>query len=193
MRGSIVSIRYIFLARKCLILRGMYQSHDTDDWYNLRTVGFFINNDTITLDGVDMTVFTGSVGLMTSAKDDIIDVTDRVQKVVSDSGVIAGLACVFVVGSTAAVTTVEHEPGLVADMRGAMDRLYPKDLDYEHHRRWGDGNGHSHVRASFIGPSLTVPVVEGELVLGTWQQIVFLELDVRPRSRELTVQVVGEP
>jgi secondary thiamine-phosphate synthase enzyme len=99
---------------------------------------------------------------------------------------------VFVSGSTAAVTTVEHEPGLVADMHEAMDRLYPKDIEYEHHNRWGDGNGHSHVRASFIGPSLTVPVSGGRLMLGTWQQIVFLELDVRPRTREVTVQMVGE-
>lgn len=141
----------------------------------------------------DMTVFKGSIGLKTAAKDDIVDVTDRVQRIVDDSGVSNGLAVVFVVGSTAAVTTVEHEPGLVADLRAAMDRLYPKGEDYEHHRRWGDGNGHSHVRASFIGPSLSVPVVDGRLLLGTWQQIVFMELDVRPRSRELAVQVVGEP
>lgn len=140
-----------------------------------------------------MTVFTGSIGLKTAAKDDVIDVTERVQGVVSESGVANGLATVFVVGSTAAVTTVEHEPGLVADLRSAMDRLYPRGEEYEHHRRWGDGNGHSHVRASFIGPSLTVPVVDGRLLLGTWQQIVFLELDVRPRSRELAVQVLGEP
>lgn len=138
-------------------------------------------------------VHTGSIGLKTAAKDEVVDVTQMVQKVVSDSGVSNGLAVVFVVGSTAAVTTVEHEPGLVADMRSAMDRLYPKGEDYEHHRRWGDGNGHSHVRASFIGPSLTVPVVDGKLLLGTWQQIVFMEMDVKPRSRELAVQVVGEP
>ncbi len=140
-----------------------------------------------------MTVYKGSVALRTAAKDEVIDVTERVQGIVSDSGVSQGLAVVFVVGSTAAVTTVEHEPGLVADLQAAMDRLYPKGEDYEHHRRWGDGNGHSHVRASFIGPSLTVPVVDGRLLLGTWQQIVFLELDVKPRSRELAVQVVGEP
>lgn len=140
-----------------------------------------------------MTVFTGDVRLNTSAKDEIVDVTERVQMVVSESGIASGLACVFVVGSTAAVTTVEYEPGLEADLRSAMNRLYPKEDEYEHHRRWGDGNGHSHVRASFIGPSLTVPVVDGRLLLGTWQQIVFLELDVRARSRELAVQVVGEP
>ncbi len=140
-----------------------------------------------------MSVFNGSIALKTSARDEVVDVTERVQGVVSESGVRDGLACVFVVGSTAAVTTVEHEPGLVADLRAAMDRLYPKGGDYEHHQRWGDGNGHSHVRASFIGPSLTVPVVDGRLLLGTWQQIVFMELDVRPRSRQLAVQVVGEP
>lgn len=140
-----------------------------------------------------MTVHTGRIRLRTEAKDDVLDVTSKVQEVVTGSGVADGLAVVFVVGSTAAVTTVEYEPGLVSDLRGALDRLYPKGEDYEHHRRWGDGNGHSHVRAALIGPSLTVPVVDGRLQLGTWQQIVFLELDVRPRSRELAVQVVGEP
>lgn len=140
-----------------------------------------------------MTVHTGRIGLKTEAKDEVLDVSSKVQEIVTESGVADGLAVVFVVGSTAAVTTVEHEPGLVSDLRGALDRLYPKGEDYEHHRRWGDGNGHSHVRAALIGPSLTVPVVDGRLLLGTWQQIVFLELDVRPRSRELAVQVVGEP
>jgi len=140
-----------------------------------------------------MTVSNGSIQLKTSAKDDIVDVTQKVQEIVSKSGISNGLACVFVVGSTAAVTTVEFEPGLVSDLQDAMDRLYPKGIEYDHHRRWGDGNGHSHVRASFIGPSLTVPVADGRLQLGTWQQIVFLELDVRPRSRELVVQVLGDP
>lgn len=140
-----------------------------------------------------MTVHSGSIRVRTSAGDEVLDVTEEVQRVVSESGVSDGLACVFVVGSTAAVTTVEHEPGLVADLRAAMDRLYPKGEDYEHHRRWGDGNGHSHVRASMIGPSLTVPVVGGRLLLGTWQQVVFMEMDVKPRSRDIAVQVVGEP
>ncbi len=133
-----------------------------------------------------------TISLKTSAKDEIVDITNKVQEAVSRSGVKDGLACVFVVGSTAAVTTVEHEPGLVADMREAMERLYPKNKDYEHHRRWGDGNGHSHIRASFVGPSLTVPVSEGRLVLGTWQQIVFMEFDNKPRSREVAVQIVGD-
>lgn len=141
----------------------------------------------------DLTTANGRITLKTSARDEILDVTTRVQELVSTSKVKNGLACVFVVGSTAAVTTVEHEPGLIADMQDAMDRLYPKGIDYEHHQRWGDGNGHSHIRASFVGPSLTVPVVDGRLALGTWQQIVFMEFDNKPRTRELMVQVTGEP
>lgn len=139
-----------------------------------------------------MATTEGSISLKTAARDEIVDITDKVQEIVSKSKVEHGLACVFVVGSTAAVTTVEHEPGLVSDMKEAMERLYPKDIDYEHHQRWGDGNGHSHIRASFVGPSLTVPIVEGRLLLGTWQQIVFMEFDNKPRSREVAVQVVGE-
>lgn len=134
----------------------------------------------------------GTISLRTSAKDEVIDITGKVQSIVTESSIRSGLACVFVAGSTAAVTTVEHEPGLVADMREALDRLYPKDIDYGHHRRWGDGNGHSHIRASFVGPSLTVPVSDGHLVLGTWQQIVFMEFDNKPRSREVVVQLLGE-
>ena len=130
--------------------------------------------------------------MRTSAKDEVIDLTGKVQDIVSKSGIDNGLACIFVAGSTAAVTTVEFEPGLVKDLNEAMDRLYPKGIDYDHHRRWGDGNGHSHVRASLVGPSLTVPIVDGRLLLGTWQQIVFLEFDNKPRSREVAVQIVGD-
>jgi secondary thiamine-phosphate synthase enzyme len=139
-----------------------------------------------------LTTANGSITLKTSARDEVIDVTEKVREIVSKSKIREGLACVFVVGSTAAVTTVEHEPGLVKDMKDAMDRLYPKSIDYEHHQRWGDGNGHSHIRASLVGPSLTVPIVDGNLVLGTWQQIVFLEFDNKPRTREITVQIVGD-
>jgi len=139
-----------------------------------------------------LTTANGSITLKTSARDEVIDVTEKVREIVSKSKIREGLACVFVVGSTAAVTTVEHEPGLVKDMKDAMDRLYPKSIDYEHHRRWGDGNGHSHIRAALTGPSLTVPIVDGNLVLGTWQQIVILEFDNKPRTREITVQIVGD-
>jgi secondary thiamine-phosphate synthase enzyme len=139
-----------------------------------------------------MTTASDSLRLRTEARDEIIDITDGVQKIVSGSEIRQGVACVFVAGSTAAITTVEYEPGLVSDLHDAMDRLYPKGEDYEHHRRWGDGNGHSHVRAAMIGPSLAVPVVDGSLLLGTWQQIVFMELDNKPRTREVHVQVVGD-
>jgi secondary thiamine-phosphate synthase enzyme len=138
-----------------------------------------------------MACFTGSFSIKTSGRDDIHDITQQVQRQVSESGIKDGTACVFVSGSTAAVTTVEFEPGLVKDLQEAMERLYPKGIEYEHHLRWGDGNGHSHVRASLVGPSLVVPFKGGELILGTWQQIVLLELDVRARSREIVVQVVG--
>jgi secondary thiamine-phosphate synthase enzyme len=134
----------------------------------------------------------GTVSLRTSAKDDVIEMTGKVQDIVSKSGIENGLVCIFVAGSTAAVTTVEFEPGLVKDLHEAMDRLYPKGIDYDHHKRWGDGNGHSHVRASLVGPSLTVPIVDGRLLLGTWQQIVLLEFDNKPRSREVAVQIVGD-
>ena len=138
-----------------------------------------------------MASFTGSFSLKTSGRDDIHDITQQVRQQVSESGMMDGIACVFVSGSTAAVTTVEFEPGLVKDLQEAMERLYPKGIEYEHHLRWGDGNGHSHVRASMLGPSLVVPFKGGELMLGTWQQIVLMELDVRARSRDIVVQVIG--
>ena len=139
-----------------------------------------------------MVTANGTLSLKTNARDEIIDITGKVQEIVTKSGIRDGLACIFVVGSTAGVTTVEYEPGLVKDLQEAMDRLYPKDVDYEHQKRWGDGNGHSHVRASLVGPSLTVPVTSGQLELGTWQQIVFMEFDNKPRSREVAVQVLGD-
>ncbi len=139
-----------------------------------------------------MPTANGTISLRTSARDEVVDITSKVQGIVSKSGISEGIACVFVAGSTAAITTIEHEPGLVKDLGDAFDRLYPKDIEYEHHQRWGDGNGHSHIRASVVGPSLSVPIVGGRLHLGTWQQIVFLEFDNKQRSREVTVQIVGE-
>jgi len=104
----------------------------------------------------------------------------------------SGVAVLFVPGSTGAITTIEYEPGLLADLPIALERLAPKDASYEHEKRWHDGNGHSHIRASTIGPDLSVPFRDKKLTLGTWQQIVFLELDVRPRDRTVIVQLVGE-
>ena len=122
-----------------------------------------------------------------------LDITGEVAAAVARSGIQTGLACIFTPSSTSAILTNEFEPGLMEeDMPAARERLFPESLDYGHERRWADGNGHSHVRAMFLGPSLTVPVVNGRLALGTWQQVVFLELDNKPRRRGVLVQVVGE-
>ena len=123
---------------------------------------------------------------------DVIDITERVAAAIRECGVHSGIAVVFVPGATAAVTTIEHEPGLVDDIRAALERIVPEEIQYAHDQKWGDGNGHSHIRASLIGPSLTVPFQDGQLMLGTWQQIVFLELDNRPRKRRIILQILGE-
>ncbi len=123
---------------------------------------------------------------------DVIDITEKVAAVVQESGLLAGIVVVFVPGATGAVTTIEHEPGLVVDIRAALERIAPELNEYAHDQKWGDGNGHSHIRASLIGPSLTVPFLNGQLMLGTWQQIVFLELDNRPRKRRIILQIFGE-
>ena len=136
-----------------------------------------------------MKVFTKTLEFNTSGEGEVIDLTERVREAVRESGVLNGTATVFVPGSTGAVTTIE--PGLKKDIMNILERIAPRDLYYEHEKMWHDHNGHSHVRASLIGPSLTVPIVEGELILGTWQQIVFLELDVRSRRRRVVVQVMG--
>lgn len=130
--------------------------------------------------------------IRTQGRDDCLDITDRVQRAVAEAGLHDGLAVVFVTGSTAGVTTIEHEPGLVKDLREAVRRLFPESLRYAHHEEAGDDNGFSHLRASFIGPSLTVPVVKGKLQLGTWQQIVLIDFDTRPRSREFLIQLIGD-
>lgn len=139
-----------------------------------------------------LTVVTKQLSLNTEGEGDIIDVTGMVSDAVRESRVKNGVVTVFVPGATGALTTIEYEPGLLVDFPSMLERVAPKSLVYEHERRWHDGNGHSHVQASLIGPSLTVPVVESELTLGTWQQIVFLELDVRSRSRRLILQIMGE-
>ena len=128
----------------------------------------------------------------THREGEIIDITDKTQRVVESSRMRSGVAVLFVPGSTGAITTIEYEPGLLADLPIALERLAPKDASYEHEKGWHDGNGHSHIRASTIGPDLSVPFRDKKLTLGTWQQIVFLELNVRPRDRTVIVQLVGE-
>jgi secondary thiamine-phosphate synthase enzyme len=133
-----------------------------------------------------------SIEIETNGFADVVDISQKVQDAVSKGTIASGLACVFVSGSTGGVTTIEYEPGLVEDLKAAFERLASERWEYRHNLRWGDGNGFSHVRAALVGPSLTVPVSGRELQVGTWQQIVFIDFDNRPRSRQLSVTVVGE-
>ena len=130
--------------------------------------------------------------LQTRGHGDIVDITPQVRAVVAESGLRSGIVTVFVAGSTAGVTTVEYELGLVADLQAAFERVAPQGLEYRHDQRWGDGNGYAHVRASLLGASLVVPVAEGRLLLGTWQQIVVIDFDNRPRHREVVLHIMGE-
>jgi secondary thiamine-phosphate synthase enzyme len=139
-----------------------------------------------------MTVQTEHIELRTHGEADVIDITDQVRSVIASSGLRDGIACVFAPGSTGSLTTIEFEPGCITDLQQLFERVAPRTLEYEHHKRWGDGNGHSHVRAAMLGPSLSVPFVEGEPTLGTWQQIIFVDFDNRSRSRRLILQMVGE-
>jgi secondary thiamine-phosphate synthase enzyme len=128
----------------------------------------------------------------TTGETDIQDLTQDVVRILMQSGVREGQVLVFTPGSTAGITTIEYESGVVSDLEQAIERIAPRDMHYDHDARWGDGNGYSHVRAALLGPSLTVPVVEGQLHLGTWQQVVLCDFDNRPRERRIIVQVIGE-
>lgn len=139
-----------------------------------------------------MAIATDTLTISSKGETDIVDLTAKVQEVVQRHGFREGQALVFVSGSTAGLTTLEYEPGLLQDLPAAFERLAPRGLRYAHEDTWHDGNGHSHVRASLLGPSLTVPFREGRLLLGTWQQIVLLDFDNRPRKREVIVQLSGE-
>jgi len=139
-----------------------------------------------------MTVITKTIRVKTKGEDDIIDITKQTSKVIESSEIKNGTVTIFVSGSTAALTTIEYEPGLLSDFPKMLERVAPKNIDYGHDQRWHDGNGHSHVRASLLGPSLTIPFSNRNLMLGTWQQIVLLELDTRSRERNLVLQILGE-
>jgi secondary thiamine-phosphate synthase enzyme len=141
---------------------------------------------------VGRVVATERIEVRTRGEGEVIDITREVGRAVARSGVTNGIATVFVVGSTAGVTTVEFEPGLVTDLGTLFERIAPRNMGYAHNARWGDGNGHSHVRASLLGPSITLPFSQGRLLLGQWQQVVLIDFDNRPRQRELVVQVVGD-
>ncbi len=137
-------------------------------------------------------VKTDAIELQTRGHGDMLDITGEVAARVRESGIMSGVVTVFCPGSTSALTTIEYESGALADLQRLFDEIVPPDRDYAHNRRWGDGNGHSHVRAALLGPSLTVPFVDGELQLGTWQQITYCDFDNRSRSRRVVVQIMGE-
>ncbi len=137
-------------------------------------------------------VITGKICVQTLGNGDGKEITAQVSQQVQDSGIRSGIVTIFIPGSTGALTTIEFEPGAVSDFKAAMNRIAPPDIAYQHHLRWGDNNGHSHVQAALLGPSLTAPFVNGKLTLGMWQQIMFIEFDTRPRSRELILQIIGE-
>jgi len=134
---------------------------------------------------------TFTLEVKTTAGTDILDLTAAVAAQVEQTGVAEGLLTLFISGSTAALSTIEFETGVVNDLRAAIDRLFPRDMPYEHDRRWGDGNGYAHVRAAFVKPSLSIPIAGGRPRLGTWQQIVLLDFDNRPRQRAIQGQVIG--
>ena len=138
-----------------------------------------------------MVVYTGTIEVSTNEMD-IVDITHDVSEVVAASAISNGVVCLFCPGSTGALTTLEHESGLLHDLPVALERLAPRDAHYRHEELWHDGNGHSHVRASTIGPSLVVPLVNYQMILGTWQQLVFVECDVKQRHRKLIVQIIGD-
>ena len=137
-------------------------------------------------------VWTLEAQVETAGQGDAVDVTTTVAAALGASRIQAGIVTVFVAGSTAGITTIEYEPGVVADLDRTLEQVAPRHAPYRHHARWGDDNGSAHVRAGLVGPSLTVPFQSGRLLLGQWQQIVILEFDTQPRQREYVIQIVGE-
>lgn len=137
-------------------------------------------------------VITDRISLSTKGFSDVLDINGKVVKIAEDSGIQNGMVNVFCSGSTGSITTIEYESGVINDLKKALEKIVPSNIPYEHDKRWGDGNGFSHVRAALMKPSLTIPLVKGKLTLGTWQQIVFIDFDNRGRNRDIIVQVMGE-
>ncbi|MFH1836796.1 MAG: secondary thiamine-phosphate synthase enzyme YjbQ [Candidatus Omnitrophota bacterium] len=137
-------------------------------------------------------IVTRYLPVSTRGNVDILDITSRCQKMVKEAGAKDGILTVFNPGSTGSLTTIEYEPNLIKDVKYALEKIAPKDKIYEHSKTWHDDNGASHVKATLMGPSITIPFVDKKLTLGTWQQIVFCDFDTRPRERELVVQIMGE-
>lgn len=139
-----------------------------------------------------MRVKSEEILLQTTSRTDVIDITLNVQQVVAGSGISNGIAALFIPGSTAGLTTIEYETGVINDLRKAVERIAPRDIYYEHNERWEDGNGYAHVSAAMLGPSLHIPLIDGKLSLGVWQQIVLVDFDNRPRQRQVIIQLLGE-
>jgi secondary thiamine-phosphate synthase enzyme len=137
-------------------------------------------------------IFSETISISTKGFGDIIDLTDHVEAVLKRSKIENGLVTVFCPGSTGGITTIEYESGVLKDLQKAIEKIVPSNIPYEHDRRWGDGNGFSHVRAALMKPSLSIPLIKGRLTLGTWQQIVFIDFDNRRRERKIIVHVIGE-
>jgi len=138
-----------------------------------------------------MNIVHNVISFITSSETDIIDITSEVEDMVQSSGIENGNLLLFISGSTASLTTIEYESGVINDLKRAIEKIAPQGIQYEHDRRWGDGNGYSHVRAALLGASLNIPVRESMLLLGTWQQVVLLDFDNRPRKRDIQVQILG--
>jgi len=136
--------------------------------------------------------FSEVISINTKGFSDIIDITPHVLSYIEQAGIFSGLVTLFCPGSTGALTTIEYEPGVLLDLKEALEKIAPSDIPYHHDKRWGDGNGFSHVRAALMKPSLSIPIVDGKPTLGTWQQIVFIDFDNRARSRNIVVQIIGD-
>ena len=139
-----------------------------------------------------MAVISETIPVNTQGNADIHDITNQITKVVSKSGLMDGTVTIFCPSSTSALTTIEYESGAISDLKRLFDEIIPVNREYAHNERWHDGNGHSHVRAALLGPSLVIPFVDGKLTLGVWQQVIYVDFDNRPRQRELVVQLIGE-
>jgi len=137
-------------------------------------------------------VRTGSIQLSTRGNAGVKDITAQIAQVVIESEIKNGTVTVFCPSATSALTTIEYESGCISDLQRLFDEIIPQNREYAHNARWHDGNGHSHVRAALLGPSLTIPFVEGDLTLGTWQQVIYVDFDIRSRHRELVLQIIGE-
>ncbi|HZY40991.1 MAG TPA: secondary thiamine-phosphate synthase enzyme YjbQ [Anaerolineae bacterium] len=137
-------------------------------------------------------VISKKLTVNTNGNSDTLDITPGVEQAIRESKLISGVVTLFVIGSTAALTTIEYEEGAVNDLGRVLEKIAPRHAEYAHHLRWGDDNGHSHVRAALLGPSLSVPFISGQLTLGTWQQIILIDCDTRPRQREIVAQIIGE-